>query len=84
MRGNDIHGLMDALFEELKERGVRFDLFTDHSLEMVKEVVNEKQYIVWLNDYQNLKPVFINDFGKAFYGFDQNDLSNKGFDFYRS
>jgi DNA-binding CsgD family transcriptional regulator len=48
---------------------------------VVKNTLNKQPYILWIDDYVNLKPFYLNDKAKAFYGFKSNDLSKYGFDF---
>jgi len=73
---------IEMLFNFLKTREVDFDNFSEKDLEITKNAVNEKECIIWINDHSTLKPVYINDFGKEFYGFDTNDLTKTGFELY--
>ncbi|MCP4124267.1 MAG: PAS domain-containing protein [Bacteroidetes bacterium] len=84
MNQANIHDLLNEFFGEMKAEGVWFENFTNTSLQLVKKIINSKSCIIWINDYQNLKPVYINDFGKEYYGFDRNDLSEMGYEFYES
>jgi len=84
MNQTNIHDLLNEFFDEMKAEGVWFENFTSTSLQLVKKIINSKSCIIWINDYQNLKPVYINDFGKKFYGFEKNDLSEVGYEFYES
>jgi len=52
-------------------------------IEIIKTILNAQPYILWLDDYVNLRPFYVNDRGKAYYGLKKNDLSKNGFEFFK-
>lgn len=79
-----ILNLLNIFFDELKVAGVDFDNFDESSLEKIKEMANGKRCNIWINDYPNLRPVFINDTALNYHGLDPRKLNNLEFGFYAS
>ena len=73
---------MNAIFERIGSLGLDMEHLDDEGLERIKQTLHEENEILWINDHQTLKPVFVNDRGRAYYGFESCELLDVGFELY--
>lgn len=76
LKDNDI--LLNEIFVEFEQIGVDLKRMNKSDLNKIKSILNRKNYIVWINDYSQVSPHFINDFGAKYYGFDNEVIRLKG------
>ncbi|MCB0501498.1 MAG: PAS domain-containing protein [Bacteroidetes bacterium] len=67
---------------EFEQIGVDLKRMNKSDLNKIKSILNRKNYIVWINDYTQLSPYFINDFGTQYYGIDNAEIKKKGYKLY--
>jgi len=60
---------LDSFFDEIRDAGVHKERMSKDDLSRVFEIANTKDYIVWVSDHTRFEPLFVNDAGRAFYGF---------------
>ena len=75
---------LESLFLEFEKGGADIRRMQHDDMAKVIDICNQKDFILWINDHSTMKPVFVNDFGVGFYGFESNMLGDKGFEFYNS
>ena len=73
---------IDIIFDFLLSRGVDFENFNDQQLHKVMNALNERNGILWINDHSTLRPIFVNEYGREYYGFSSTDLTTAGFELY--
>ena len=73
---------LDDLIAEFVRSGVEVGRMTEADIEVVKKICNQKDCIIWVHNFVKIGPYFINDVGKEYFGFESNDLSKKGPDFF--
>ena len=69
---------LNSIVQELLDRRVDFDHMSEKDLAVIKNVCNKEDGIVWLIDHRKIKPVFINDYGRQFFGVSANDEKLSG------
>ncbi|MEZ5002986.1 MAG: LuxR C-terminal-related transcriptional regulator [Chitinophagales bacterium] len=74
----DSYTPLNEIFVEFEQVGVDLKRMNKSDLNKIKSILNRKNYIVWINDYSQVSPHFINDFGAQYYGFDNEVIKLKG------
>ena len=75
----DLH---DRLFNKMKSNGVNFKRMHQSDLDIIIQVINQEEAVIWIHDFANLVPYYINHTGKEYYGFDSNYFDKIGFEIY--
>jgi len=74
--------VLDDLFNKFKEEGIDLNRFSSADIDQIKRICNKVDNLISIPNYAKIMPYFINDACREYFGFDSNDLSNKGFDFF--
>jgi PAS domain S-box-containing protein len=74
--------LLDEIIAELIGSEADLERMNDHDLSVVAQILNNRPDIIWIIDHSRMSPVFINEAGREYYGFNGTDLRNEGFDLY--
>ena len=75
--------VVHELIEEFKAGGADLERMSAKDEAVIMEICNQKNHILWINAHNRIEPVFINDAGKQYYGFEHNNLKEDGFLLYK-
>lgn len=79
----NISAILDRVIQQVETCGADLQRLNEDDLSRIKECLNNQPYVLWVDFHEQMQPYYINDIGKAFYGFKSNDLSQFGFDLYK-
>ena len=74
---------LDVLTGELMKAGMNVDRMSSDDFRIALEVFNQHEKILWISQFDTLEPGIVNDFGKDYYGYQQNDLRKEGFELFQ-
>ncbi len=74
--------LHNKLFKEFKSVGVNIKRMHKSDLDLIISIINKQSTPIFIHDFANLVPYYINDFGKQYYGFKHNEFDVLGFEAY--
>ncbi|MCB0501499.1 MAG: PAS domain-containing protein [Bacteroidetes bacterium] len=76
--------IANEIFAEFESAGVVLQRMNEEDLQTIFDICNTKKYIIWINDYAAMTPLFINDYAVYYYGFDNEDFKRQGFKLYEN
>lgn len=74
---------LDNLTGELRDAGMNINRMSSDDFRIALTVFNQYEKILWISQFDTLEPGIVNDHGKAYYGYQQNDLRNEGFELFQ-
>lgn len=81
----DFKKLHTTILEIIDEIGAHPLLTPTHKLNpRIADILNQKEEYITIHDVANLKPIFLNNVQRDFYGFTQNHLQQEDYFFYLS
>lgn len=82
MEYKELHEILEDIFTELERQSVEYTKPFLNS--RMIQVMNDSGYYITVHDIENLKPLFVNDLQRDYYGFANNHFDQKDYFFYFS
>jgi PAS domain S-box-containing protein len=76
--------ITNEIFSEFESNGAVLQRMNEEDLQIITSICNTKNYVIWINDYAGMSPLFINDYATKYYGFNNDDLKKNGFKLYEN
>lgn len=74
---------LDGLIQDFVAAGADPVRMNAKDLEIITHICNASDHIIWINSHIRIEPILINNAGRAYYGFTNNDLRGSGFELYK-
>jgi DNA-binding CsgD family transcriptional regulator len=75
--------ILESIFEEIVAFGVQLNRMNAKDLALLKELTDQIPHIIWINDYKGMKPAFVNNRAKDYYGYTDEFVDTAGFEIYK-
>lgn len=73
---------LDRFFSLIVNAGIDMERMNQADMRVLKDLSNSVEDIIWINNHQKLEPVFVNNAGLKYYGYERNELAQEGFELY--
>ena len=68
--------------EQLSENGININRMNPKDIDLLIDYINTIPSIIWVNDFEQLSPSVLNNYGLEYYGYTNQDLKRLGFNLY--